>query len=221
MLLFIIISIFYLWFFTSIFAISFATGHLDLDGVYEEILKYLEELLMSGLLSPDIYLFLIVSLLYYFLSNIWRSRTQSSMYLVPITAVEDDGLVYTGKIDLNDPWGIRLMMLYHSGYKDTWVRTITNPWLNGRSFVAIMDPVSVTDTLYETPDLYRGEGGVIDLMVIRPRRDVWRRLIRSEGLVIETGDSVLFIREVTYTRDAFIPIGIERNLYYTRSTILH
>lgn len=184
-------------------------------------MEYLEKLLNSGLISSNLYWFLVAYLIYFFLSNIWRSRTQSRMFVIPMS-LDDNGEIRTAIIDLNDPLGINLMRLYHNEYKGTYVRTITNSWL-GRPYCAIVDPVPVTDTLYETPALYlqnHPAGVTVDLVTIRPRRNVWRRLIRTENLIIETNDSELFIREVVYTRGPFITVSLDASLYFTRSYVV-
>ena len=207
---------------TSILILIYVTGLLDVKGgSYEELLEYLEKLLNSELISLDLYWFLVAYLIYFFLSNTWRSRTQSRMFIVPQCLDENNGELRSAIIDLNDPLGINLMRLYHNEYRDTYVRLVTNPWL-GRPYVAIVDPDPVVDTLYETPELYlqNHPEGYIDIATMRPRRNVWRRLIRSQDLIIETKDSELFVREVVYTRGRFITVSIECSLYYTRTYVV-
>ena len=210
---------------TSRLILIYVTALLDVvkGGSYEELLEYLEKLLNSGLISSNLYWFLVAYLIYFFLSNNWRSRTQSRMFIVPVCLDEDNGEIRTAIIDLNDPLGINLMRLYHNEYKGTYVRIITNSWL-GRPYCAVVDPDPVReDTLYETPALYlqnNPAGVYIDLVTIRPRRNVWRRLIRTEDLIIETYDSELFVREVVYTRGRFITISLECSLYYIRSYVV-
>jgi len=199
----------------------YVPGWGSLEGSsFDELLDYLDKLLANELISLNLFWFLIGYLIYYFLDDIIRSRRfRVRMHIVPV-CVAIGNQIYTAIIDKNDRLGIALMMLYHTEYRGTFVREITNSWLGGRPWRAIIDPDTVNDRLYDTPAAYlqNNPEDQYTLTCIRPRTRVWRNL-NSRGVLIETGERH-FIREVVYTRSMFIYLSTDASKYFTRSYLV-
>lgn len=191
-------------------------------GLSDELIEFLEWLLAMGLISYSFYAYIVFFSAIYLITAFLRKYLGGNfVFMVPVT-IWNGWHARIGVIDLLDPKGRNLKLLYPRNFLGTQNIYIINNWLPIKWACVMAEEVNPSeDSNYAkcnnpSPSLLYDFDPIKDVSFHTPNTEIWSNMISSKGLIILTGDP-LNPTVVNYTINDYIIIKNKLTQFYTYS----